>query len=728
MFWFASTILLSAFLLFQVQPLIARFILPWFGGGPAIWTTCMLFFQVPLLVGYGYAHWITSQSRRTQMLAHFALLAVALLFLPIGPSDSWKPTDSHLPIPRILLLLTATIGVPYALLSTTGPLLQDWFGRVFPGRSPYRLFALSNAGSLLALLSYPLVFEPNLTLATQTQSWSAAFLVFAGLCGVCAWRAGRIDSIPAGQQPLSQTSNQQASQSSTVTGEHGSGWSASQQPGRGAVARWLLLSLSPSVLLLATTNQISQEVAVVPFLWVLPLTLYLLSFILCFDSDRWYQREVFLGLLIVTSILACVCLLKGVMIALQLQLIVFCAALFVCCMTCHGELARSRPPAEYLTLFYLAVSAGGALGGVLVVLVAPAVTSHFVEYHLGLGGCVLATLMGYFTARDSRLSHGRPRWAWSLLTLLFAGLVGALWTDVGTDDDDVLDVSRNFYGVLHVAQRRDAVGEYVTLTHGRIQHGFQYRSEDLQDLKTSYYGPSSGIGIAIESHPRRLFSTEPMHLGVIGLGTGTLAAYGRPGDQVRFYEINPDVVRLARRHFTYLERSSADVEVVLGDARVRMERELEDGQLQQFDVLAVDAFSSDAIPMHLLTREALQLYLQHLSPDGVLAIHISNRFLDLEPVVWNLARDLGLSASLIEWDNLDSDPAQNVSSWVLVTRDPAFGDRPELSGVISAWRSDMPAILWTDDFGSLWQVLRKPGMKKAIRDLFKLDLDRWLSD
>jgi len=830
---YVVTIFLGAFLLFQVQPMIGKFILPWFGGSPAVWTTCMLFFQVLLLAGYAYAHVNRRLSTRARARAHVGLLVASLATLPVIPSAAlWKPTGSEYPTWHILLLLAAVVGAPYFLLSTTSPLLQDWFARTHVGRSPYRLYALSNLGSLLALVSYPFLVEPHLPLRMQAYAWSAVYAAFVASCTWCAYRVVRRESggvatfLPENRKGV-------RPQASPV--------SAGEPPRAGVVALWLLLAACGSLVLLSTTNQLCQEVAVVPFLWIVPLALYLLTFVIAFDNPRWYVRNLFtLMILFLLVWTAAVTMFLGVRVHLPAQIAVYSATLFACCMLCHGELARLKPSPRHLTLFYLMVAAGGALGGLFVVLVATHLFRGYWEYHLALTAtCLLAvityirlpvviprrakpawawallvvaalgvlvmmscliqhvlccavfagvwlvaialhlldekwiskaratwraaavlllgfavitvsmkwfaqdtssafssmdqllryrpyymllasvcaaTLVLHFLDRRSKLSPGKPFWAWAVLLIGFAGITGTLIREVSNSSGDALARSRNFYGVLKVTDWSDGGpnGErrsMLVLTNGRIEHGCQYLDNDLRRMPTSYYGTDSGGGVAINSHPRRTSPAEgdnaSLRIGVIGLGAGTLAVYGKPGDLIRFYEINPEVVRLAKRYFTYCKDTPARVDVVLGDGRITLERELAQGHPQQFDVLAVDAFTSDAIPMHLLTRECADVYLEHLRPDGILAFHISNRCLDLAPVVRRLAAAFGREAVHVK-SLQDPHKGIRAADWVLVTNNRKFLDGPELKRVRTEWKIPAkPAPLWTDDYGSLFQVLKK---------------------
>ena len=687
------TIFLSAFLLFQVQPLIGRYILPWFGGGPAVWTACMLFFQLLLLVGYAYAHLISSRlGQRTQAWLHAALLAASLWFLPIEPDASvWKPLAPDEPTGYILALLLATVGMPYVLLSSTAPLIQRWFSLTYPGQAPYRLYALSNAGSLLALLTYPFVMEPSLTLGVQVDVWSWAFAVFAILC---AWSAVRFARLPAPATPHA------------ATGDMGG---SDPKPALPTILLWLGLAAMGSVMLLATTNQMCQEVAVIPFLWVLPLSLYLLTFIISFEHERWYRRRPTGLLLAASSVSAVIVLAGGAFVPLWIQIIVHSVTVFACCLSCHGELARAKPHPRHLTLFYLAVAAGGALGGTFVAVGAPRLFSGYWEYHLGLAGCVLLVLIAWYRDGVGARLFRRPRDLWVRVGVVYALLVLTLLYQTHRHTSNALAVSRNFYGVLRVDERVDLGGPKLTLTHGRIVHGYQYQDPPKRLWPTAYYGPDSGVGLTLTHHPNRQTGhphSTGLRVGIVGLGAGTIAAYGQANDYFRFYEIDPDVLDYSDEYFTYRSASAARLDVVLGDARIRMEREIADGSPQRLDVLAVDAFSSDAIPIHLITREAAALYWKHLKDDGVLLFHISNRSLDLAPITRALAEDCDCEAVRI---HSPKDEARGVSkaTWVALTRNQAFLTTGAIRNAATPWNDDdRPPLLWTDDYAALWQVLK----------------------
>jgi SAM-dependent methyltransferase len=684
---YALTIFVSAFLLFQVEPVIARIILPWFGGSAAVWTVCLLFFQVALLLGYGYAHWsIRALRPAVQTRVHLVLLALSLFCLPIMPAPGWKPHGGEEPTGRILLLLLVTVGLPYFLLSTTGPLLQAWYARRRmmegadgPRPFPYRLYALSNFGSMLALLSYPALVEPILTIHQQAIVWSSAYVVFVILCAWVASQAGRAPS---------------DSQLDSVG--HSDDWQQAVRPGVGKYLLWTALAACSSTLLLAVTTHLSQNVAAIPFLWVLPLSLYLLSFILCFGVQTWQWRPAFLPLPAIA--------LAGMVytlfwdpndIGIMALIVLFSVGLFICCVVCHGELARLKPHPRYLTGYYLTMSFGGALGGLFVGLLAPHLFSAYYELPIGLAGCTLLALFVLY--RDPETSGIDTTWL-TLLAMSVAMFIG-LGMHLRADPKHNRAMARNFYGVLWVFDSDDPHAENATrtLNHGTILHGEQYLNPDRHMRPITYYGPGSGIGLAVRERQQR--GSE--RVGVIGLGTGTVAAYGRPGDFYQYYEINPLVERLARTQFSFLHDSKAQVLVTMGDARLTLESQ----PPQNYDVLAVDAFSSDAIPVHLLTQEAFQLYFRHLKPDGVLAVHVSNRFLDLEPVVAQLADALGKEARLVDSDADDANELMD-AQWVLVTARASFFNSPLLKNVAKPLSRRKHLRLWTDDYSNLFQILK----------------------
>ena len=681
---YAATVFLSAFLLFQVQPLIGKFILPWFGGSPAVWTTCMLVFQVLLFGGYAYAHLTTRFLQpRHQACLHVVLLALAVLTLPVAPDPSWKPTNSDTPALRIILLTTFCIGLPYFILSSTGPLVQGWLSCTHTGQSPYRLYSLSNLGSLIALVSYPFVVEPAFATATQSWLWSGLFAAFAVLCAGSALAMGKLarrwKSPDSGESP-----------------ESAAACTAVVRPGWKLMGLWLGLAAIPSVMLLATTNQVCTDVAVIPFLWVAPLALYLVTFIVCFDGDRWYSRKVIVPGAQVSLVFACYLFVKGETgPPLVWQVAGYFSALFLLCMVCHGELVALKPAPQYLTTFYLTIAAGGAAGGLFVGVLAPLMFVACYELLLGIFGFGLL-YMTVLLREDQRLKLPGPAWVpgATVVALLVASV--AFFSQCGRHTAGTIAVSRNFYGVLTVEQKpsANAADARVELLHGRIVHGTQFTSPSKRLIPTAYYAETSGVGQVLNGHRHG----QPNHVGIVGLGIGTLAAYGQAGDTYRLYEINPAVIAIAQKHFTFLEECRAALTFVTGDARLALEFE----EPQELDILVLDAFSGDAVPVHLLTKEAMAVYLKHLKPDGVLAFHISNLHCDLRRVVTGLAAEYDLTCVLHE-SCPDPETSATGSLWALLARRPEF--LVNSVDLESNSHSPKPPVLWTDDRSNLFEVL-----------------------
>jgi len=669
---YAASIFLSAFLLFQVQPLIAKFILPWFGGSAAVWSAALLFFQLVLLAGYLYAHCLIRYLRpKQQFWTHSTLLILSLATLPIVPSAMWKPTGSDDPTLRILLLLGATIGLPYGLLSATSPLLQAWYLRTHEGAIPYRLFALSNFASMLALLSYPFVIEPRMALSRQAMAWSVGYGAFAIACIFAAWRSRQNDSRPVAQFP--------------------------HLPSPRSAARilWIALAACASILLLALTSHLTQNIAPIPLLWIAPLSLYLLSFILCFESDRIYNRAIFLPLLI-----AALYLLARSDGWLQHNTDVtklipaLCAAFFVCCMVCHGELARRRPHPRYLTQFYLMVSIGGALGGLFVALIAPRLFNSYIELPVGMTLC--AALVSCVLWMDMPVLWLRT--STTLATIAFAGY---LIYSSNMESRIYIRSVRNFYGVLRV--RDDPQWKNLPpqrlLIHGTISHGSELKVPGGDRIATSYFGRGSGISRAL----RTLGVRGPIRIGIVGLGAGVTAALARAGDTLHYYEINPLVFDLAQSEFGFWNACPAEKRLFLGDGRLTLER-LPDEHL---DLLAVDAFSSDAVPMHLLTAEAYGTLVRHLKPDGVLAFNITNRYLDLAPVVAELAAANGFTGIVVDDAGEEEDYYSN-SAWILLSRDLALFEHANFQDkfAVSKLKRKPGFRGWTDDYSNIIQSLQ----------------------
>jgi hypothetical protein len=660
-FLYSATVFLSAFLLFQVQPLLSKWILPWYGGGPAIWTTCLVFFQATLFAGYAYAHLSERLLPRAARLGvHLALIAAATLpsLAPEPPAELDHPTAS------ILRLLGVHVGLPFFLVSTTGPLVQAWFARAVPDRSPYRLYALSNFGSLAALLTYPFLVEPRWGLKAQSAFWTWAFRVFALLYAVGAvavWRKGV--AAPSADDAAA--------------------------PGTGRKLLWVALPAFASAMLLAWTNQLCQDVAVIPFLWVLPLAVYLISFILTFDHPRWYRpawiAPAAVGLMFGEAVMDRVGTITPSLTVVRVSVLLL--SLFAGCLLCHGELARLKPAPRFLTSYYLAMSGGGALGGAFVSLAAPRLFDTYFEWKLGVAIAYVGAWGVLIATQRSRL---REHLNVGAILVVVAG-IGFAFLVAFFGSGERLDVARNFYGAVSVVDRDEA----RDLIHGRILHGREYRTGPLHGRPTAYYVEASGAGRAIAAFQGR----PDLRVGVVGLGVGTIAAYGEsPSQSFRFYEINPEVIRLARSRFTYLKECQARVEVVEGDARLSLEREAP----RRFHVLALDAFSGDTIPAHLLTTEAMAIYLRHLEPDGILTVHISNHYLDLAPVVRGMARRVGMETATVE-TVADERGASRTSKWMVCSRS---GASLRLAGPGAFGEGGEREIVWTDDRNDLFSILR----------------------
>ena len=693
---FAAITLLSAFLLFQTELIVAKYILPWFGGTPAVWNTCMLFYQSVLLVGYLYSHWLCSRfegktqariHRRTLLIVLATLAAAVLLWgSPLTPAAHWKYVLPENPVLHILALLGLAVGVPFFLLSTTGPLLQHWFSQLSPDRSPYRLYAISNLGSLLGLLGYPFLLEWLLPIRKQAFLWTALFTAFLGLYW---WQSRAV-----GVRAIDPRSSERTEKGSTIRA--------------GRIVEWVALSACASVMLLATTNLICQKLSSSPFLWVVPLCIYLLTFTICFESSRWYKRAFFFPLYFLSvGLIARMAMYSEAEVDAIRQMSVYCLLLFAVCMVCNGELERLKPPALQATPFYLSIGLGGALGGVFVVLVAPHLFQGFYEFHLAMLAAGLVILKATWSDRPrtsrSWLDFNRRREAVGHLAAAvgavaaLAIVLGVMRANVALEAHDVAHL-RNFFGVKRVYEK-DGV-RY--LQHGAITHGGQYLADSLRMQPIVYYSPYTGAGVLLKNY-RRIAGkgeSEPLRLGVIGLGAGDLAAYAAPGDTMRFYEIDPQVMQLSagsRPAFTFLQDSRGHIETMLGDARLNLEAEAARHEPQRFDVLVVDAFGGDAIPVHLLTSEAMGVYLEHLKgPDSVIAVHISNRALDLTPVLRALAAKWQLTFNHVgSFGGVD---------WVLLSRNAKILQDPTLYRPFQF--SDAP-VLWTDDYSNLLSVLKK---------------------
>jgi hypothetical protein len=665
---YALAIFLGSTLLFLLEPIAAKRLVPLLGGSAAVWTACLVFFQTALLLGYYVAHeLVTRTNLRTQVTAYIGLLALSVVQL-VRVVDPTLRANVDRPIVSVLWLLSGLIGVPFVTLSATSPLLQAWFARTTPrGRADaYGLFAISNIGSIVALLAYPWLIEPRLTLRAQTILVAIVLTMLAILVGVIG----------------ASVRNAEDDAHTTPTAE---------SAGVPLTTRvlWVALAACASLLLAATTTHISQNVAALPLVWIVPLVAYLLSFVVAFSTRTWPPRWLVVGLAIIGLLGSGFLLYRGVLdIPILPATAAICVALFVLCLFLHSELYHRRPAPRHLTSFYLHVAAGGALGAVLVGIVAPLVSPGNYDLAIGL---VLTAVLGLVVA----WSGGRVmRGVWS--ALLAAGIV-LITTQVRSDRSAIVRV-RNFYGtvrVTHVHEPQKA--DVRSLYHGVIVHGRQVFRVDLRRVPNTYYARTSGVGLALDQCCRN----RPRRIGVIGLGTGTVAVYGNAGDTIRFYEINRAVEKIALSDFTYLSDSPAFMQIVRGDARVSLAAE----PPQRYDVLIVDAFSGDAIPVHLITVQALEVYRRHLAPGGIVAFHISNRFLALAPVVEQLAHNAGMQVvRVINPEDLTRQVF--LSEWVLVTVNADFLANP---AVMRARQPiDVPAglRLWTDDYSSLFPIIQ----------------------
>ena len=668
------TVFLGAFLLFLVQPIIAKLILPRFGGSVAVWATCLVFFQAALLLGYALAHHLVRHERSRALKAgHVALLLGSLALLPIVPVSPWPGAQGWAPALQILGLLLLTIGLPFTLLAMTSPLLQAWRAAEGTHRNPYRLFALSNGASLAALLAYPWLIEPWLHTATQARAWSTAYAAYVlALCAISLRRRG--PPAPAEDAAPAAPADDPA-------------------PGAARKLGWFALAALGSYALVAFTNHLTQNIPSFPMMWVLPLVIYLLSFTLCFDADRWtppraWRAATLLALAAMAALLLAERQVKGI----GWHIGTFLLGLFVVCMFCHGELARSRPAASWLTQFYLAVSAGGVAGGALVALGAPALLRGYFEVEIGLTLLAAAVLWR---------SWGRPRWAAAAALVLLGTAAAAVWR-VNDALAEVIAIERNFYGVVRVREYgRDKPQTLErVLIHGRVMHGQQFMAPERRRKPTSYYAEGSGVGRLLTA-----LADRPIEVGAVGLGAGTIATYGKPGDRYRFYEIDEHIVAAAHAHFSFIADSPAEVEVAVGDGRLLLQQEQTHERERRFDVLVVDAFSGDSIPVHLLTREAVQLYRQRLKPGGVIALHVSNSHLDLRPVVGRIAAELGLQLAYVADGGIEGDIGTSASDWMLLAEDRRVLDLEPIRAATRPLPERPGARAWSDDYSNILRVL-----------------------
>jgi spermidine synthase len=721
---FTVTLFVSAALLFLLEPLFAKMTLPVLGGTSAVWTTCMLFYQAMLLAGYAYANAVTRRVPfRAQAILCAGLALAPLLILPFSLPVGRVPPVEHNPIPWLLMILTFVVGLPFFVLSIVAPTLQKWFAGIGHPLSndPYFLYAASNLGSMLGLLSYPIFIEPHFRLAEQSRLWAYGYAMLVLLIIACAaalWRAPRPQT-PAG--------------SAATRGDK----ATSAPPFRERLC-WLALAFVPSSLMLGVTTVLTTEIPPIPMFWVLPLAIYLLSFILVFAKKPLISHQQMAGVMPLLILAVAIPVLLKADWPLFLEIAVNLMTLFVVAVACHGELARRRPSPEHLTGFYLWLALGGVLGGLFNAILAPLLFSTVLEFPLALFfaallrqiilpaakrprfnwldvalpvaigalAIVLMRLLGKFGIEPGVAFHliaFGPSVLLCLSTakrpirfaLAFAALVmaGTFYTGVYRT---VLHTERSFYGIYRIAN--DETGQYRILFDGQTLHGMQSLVPDRSREPLSYYTRSGPIGQVFATFAGSEIRNS---VAIVGLGGGSLACYATPGEQFTFYEIDPVVERIARdpRYFTFLQDCAPTARIILGDARISLKNNFG----RSYGIFILDAFGADAIPIHLLTREAVQLYLSKLADHGILAFHISNRYLDLQKVLGNIARDAGLVA-LVEYDTSDIQAGKLPSRWVVMAR-----TKDDLGTLIGdpRWiplKDDPQTRVWTDDYSSILTI------------------------
>jgi hypothetical protein len=675
---------LAGFLLFQVQLVLGKFILPWFGGSASTWLVCMLFFQVALLVGYAHAYAITLPlpiHRQAQL--QIGILALTLALLPIAPSDSWKPADASDPTWRILALLTVCVGLPYIALATTTPLLSRWLAHMAPELNPVRFFAASNIGSFLGLLSYPFFFERLLPSVEQTRWWSWAYVLYAALFSIC------------GLLTIASTQNTKAA-----------GTGALRTGKDDALLMWVVYSSLGSALLIATTNAITQWSAVVPFLWVVPLSAYLLTFVIAFGYPRAYSRVLFGGAFLLLAGASLALPVPETSFYLFIALVLQTATLFAGCMICHAEMVKLQPEPARLPKFYLAIAAGGALGGIAVVLGAPLLFKDYFEHPLVLSAIgAVAVLLVW--------PHGEGRGVGRIVTAYLTGACFLYGLATGFREEisgnTLVERIRNFYGVVKIVRQfQDDPKEYTLgLFQAGIDQGGQFQDPERRLQAICGFDWNSGLGYALAYHAKRRADGPhtPLRIGVIGLGAGMIATLGREGDALRYYELNPAVLNLTSRHFTFLGESKAKVDVLLGDGRLVLERQLKANDRQNFDVLVLDAFRGASPPMHLMTKEAFAIYFGHLAENGILAVNFELDTFEVAPLHRGLAKQLGTNVRWFETKE-DGDYCQAPISWAVYTQDQAFFEAPIVRRAVSSWRDDGKSeLVWTDKDSNLMSIV-----------------------
>jgi spermidine synthase len=685
------SVFISAFLVFQIQPIISKIILPWFGGGASVWTTCMLFFQFFLLVGYLYAYILTKIVRvKFQIVVHLVCLLLSLFLLPNNIADIQNIPISASPTWAVLNVLFLGLGFPYLILSANTPLLQHWFTSETNGTNPYRLYAVSNIGSFLALVSYPLVIEPFMSLDGQIKLWSSIYWLFVFLVSwifLIVVKRNNKDRRHIPEQLIN------------------------PRVGFFRLILWFMLSALGVILLVSTTNALTQNVPPVPFLWLAPLAIYLLTYVVAFSNLAIYVRSLWLPFYMLLSFVALLIYFIGGQFDIITQLLIYLLILLCGCMICHGELNSLKPQHGNTTLFYLILSAGGVCGSFLVSFVAKNLFNEFLEFPLAIFSILVFATASLWWNRQVEIAEAKSTVAAvivnSHLSKLAIGMtvVGLVWL-LGFSKLNNLyqqyDIAkaRNFYGILTVKDITEGNVNERRLIDGTTSHGSQSLSLTKSNVPMSYYRPGTGVHMVIEELSR----DSQLQVGIIGLGVGALAAYGQHGDNYTFYELNPLVSDFAKKYFNYLGNAKAEVHIKLGDARVTLQNELDLGQKNVFDLLIVDAFSGDLIPTHLMTHEAFLLYQQHIKTQGVMALHISNRHLSLLPVIMHHSKSLNMQVMLFETPGEGKD---HDVQWVVLTNNSQLTQSTKFINRQTVIAKDKyQNVAWTDDYSSLLPILK----------------------
>ncbi|HCC22606.1 TPA: hypothetical protein DF272_00290 [Candidatus Falkowbacteria bacterium] len=675
MFLSFVTIFHSAFLVFLVQPLIGKALLPWFGGSASVWVVSLVFFQVILFLGYLYTHVIVNKlNASAQKKLTILIIVVCVLTLPIIPTDYFSDFAATHPTSSLLTLLSLTIGLPFLLLASANPAIQSLFSRRFPDRPPYFLYAVSNAGSLLGLLIYPALFEVQLSAINQAKIWSGLFVVFSALFLFLIYSGNK-------KQPTAQE----------VTPIDRINWRLK--------APWVIFPALTTLMLVAVSSHLSQNIAPVPLLWIVPLSIYLLSYILSFSRLQLYRRRpLFLILMFVSASMIISLVQPQVGLSFLWQVILMVLSFGFLCYIGHAEVYLSRPQPASLTTYYLYLSAGGALGGIVGSLLLPVLFPVYYELHLVIILFVLTTIAVYYFDRNFYFNRTKHNPIWLIFLIIPTIFIFYLIESVRYQIAGAEYLSRNFYGTIYVGDRHDKKSglDYRVLINGPIVHGLEVLDSGVDFRQTTYYSKSSGVGLVLDN-----FSQASKRVGVIGLGTGSLVSYCRPGDYYRFYDINPDIMTVARTQFSYLDTAACEYDLVLGDGRVTLDREPNNN----FDILIIDAFSSDAIPTHLLTAEAFDIYLRHLAPNGAVLFHLSNQYVDLRPVVSALAAHSGYHSALIETE-ADSSKLIYSSTWYLLSRNESLFSIPAISRAVTPVSAGNADKLWTDQSSNILSVIK----------------------